>query len=85
MARRNECYVDTSALIAFLDQSDSFHALFRRLFSEPPSLVTSARDHFSARAEAVPTGPERETYRELAAEENEHVSILETELKQFTG
>ena len=34
--------VDTSALIAFLDRSDSYHPLFRRLFSEPPRLVTSA-------------------------------------------
>jgi predicted nucleic acid-binding protein len=42
MARRTECYVDTSALIAFLDRSDSYHAIFRRLFSSPPPLVTSA-------------------------------------------
>src|SRR5436190_13540439 len=42
MAKKAECYVDTSALIAFLDKSDSFHALFRRLVSEPPPLVTSA-------------------------------------------
>jgi predicted nucleic acid-binding protein len=42
MARKTECYVDTSALIAFLDRSDSYHALFKRLFSDPPSLVTSA-------------------------------------------
>ena len=42
MGRRTECYVDTSALIAFLDRSDSFHALFRRLFAQPPPLVTSA-------------------------------------------
>lgn len=42
MARKTECYVDTSALIAFLDQSDSYHTIFRRLFSEPPLLVTSA-------------------------------------------
>jgi predicted nucleic acid-binding protein len=42
MARRTECYVDTSAFIAFLDRSDSYHALFRRLFSDPPPLVTSA-------------------------------------------
>ena len=42
MARKTDCYVDTSALIAFLDRSDSYHALFRRLFSEPPHLITSA-------------------------------------------
>jgi predicted nucleic acid-binding protein len=42
MARKTEIYVDTSALIAFLDRSDSYHSLFRRLFSDPPALVTSA-------------------------------------------
>lgn len=42
MARRTECYADTSAFIAFLDRSDSFHSLFARLFSEPPPIVTSA-------------------------------------------
>jgi predicted nucleic acid-binding protein len=42
MARRTESYVDTSALIAFLDRSDSYHPLFKRLFSDPPPLVTSA-------------------------------------------
>jgi len=34
--------VDTSALIAFLDRSDSYHSIFRRLFSSLPPLVTSA-------------------------------------------
>lgn len=42
MAQKTECYVDTSALIAFLDRSDSYHALFKRLFSDPPPLMTSA-------------------------------------------
>lgn len=42
MAAKTECYVDTSALIAFLDRSDSYHTVFRRLFSKPPALVTSA-------------------------------------------
>jgi len=42
MAPKTESYVDTSALIAFLDRSDSYHPLFRRLFSSPPQLVTSA-------------------------------------------
>jgi len=34
--------VDTSALIAFLDRSDSCHTTFKRLFASPPALVTSA-------------------------------------------
>jgi predicted nucleic acid-binding protein len=42
MAERIDAYVDTSAFIAFLDRSDAYHALFRRLFSEPPGLVTTA-------------------------------------------
>jgi predicted nucleic acid-binding protein len=33
--------VDTSALIAFADRSDSHHPRFRRLFSDPPPLVTT--------------------------------------------
>ena len=42
MAKKTDCYVDTSAFIAFLDRSDSFHALFRRLFSAPPPMITSS-------------------------------------------
>lgn len=41
MARKTDAYVDTSALIAFVDRSDTHHALFRRLFSDPPRLVTT--------------------------------------------
>jgi len=41
MARRTEAYVDTAALIAFADRSDSYHSLFRRLFSDPPPLLTT--------------------------------------------
>ena len=41
MVKRTECYVDTSAFIALLDRSDSYHPLFRRLFSDPAPLVTS--------------------------------------------
>jgi len=41
MAARTEAYVDTSALIAFADRSDSHHGLFRRLFSDPPQLYTT--------------------------------------------
>jgi predicted nucleic acid-binding protein len=41
MARSPEAYVDTSALIAFADRSDSHHSLFRRLFSDPPLMLTT--------------------------------------------
>lgn len=41
MGTRTEAYVDTSALIAFADRSDSHHDLFRRLFSDPPRLYTT--------------------------------------------
>lgn len=37
-----EAYLDTSAFIAFLDRSDSYHLIFKRAFASPPSLVTSA-------------------------------------------
>jgi predicted nucleic acid-binding protein len=42
MARKIEAHVDTSALIAFVDQSDTFNRIFTRLFSEPPPLVTTS-------------------------------------------
>lgn len=42
MASRTEAYVDTSALIAFMDRSDSHHHLFRRAFADPPPLVTTS-------------------------------------------
>ena len=41
MATRTEAYVDTSASIAFADRSDTYHPLFRRLFSSPPRLITT--------------------------------------------
>ncbi|MFQ5549292.1 MAG: type II toxin-antitoxin system VapC family toxin [Woeseia sp.] len=41
MGKRIEGYVDTSALIAFIDRSDSYNSLFRRLFSDPPALITT--------------------------------------------
>jgi len=41
MAGKAEAYVDTSALIAFADRSDTYHPTFRRLFAQPPSLLTT--------------------------------------------
>ncbi len=42
MDKKTRVYVDTSAFISFLDQSDIYHPLFRRLFAAPPTLVTSS-------------------------------------------
>lgn len=41
--------------------------------------------HFQNRAETLPPGLERELYRELAAEEVEHVALLEGELESLTA
>ena len=41
MDARIDAYVDTSALIAFADASDTYHAVFRRLFAAPPSVVVT--------------------------------------------
>jgi rubrerythrin len=41
------------------------------------------RDHFLKRARGLPPGPQKEICRELAAEEEEHVAILEGELAQL--
>lgn len=42
MGRKTNAYVDTSALIAFADRSDTYHVLFRGLFSKPPSIITTS-------------------------------------------
>lgn len=41
MAKKSSCYVDTSAFIAFLDRSDSYHSLFLRCFGSASALVTT--------------------------------------------
>lgn len=35
----NTAYIDTSSLIAFLDTSDSYHLVFKKLFSAPPKTL----------------------------------------------
>lgn len=41
MGRKTDAYVDTSAFIAFVDRSDTHHAMLRGLFADPPRLVTT--------------------------------------------
>ena len=42
MVTRTDAYVDTSAFIAVLDSGDTYHPLFRRLFADPPRLLTTS-------------------------------------------
>lgn len=41
MAKSREAYVDTSAFIALVDRSDTYHPLFVQLFAAPPPLATT--------------------------------------------
>jgi len=55
------------------------------VYDQAIAMERRTRDHFKARSEAAAPGSDKEIYRELAAEEEEHVSILETERAQFIG
>jgi glutamate synthase (NADPH/NADH) small chain len=54
-----------------------------QVYDKAIAMERRTRDRFLAHAAALPQGPHKEIYRELAAEEAEHVSILETEREQF--
>jgi rubrerythrin len=53
------------------------------VYDKAIAMERRTRDYFKARSDAMSPGPQKEVYRELAAEEEEHVSILETEREQF--
>ena len=49
------------------------------VFDRALEMERRTRDYFKAKAESLPPGKQRELYRELAAEEEDHVTTLETE------
>ena len=53
------------------------------IYAKAIAMEKRTRDHFQARANAFEPGAQKEIYRELAAEEEEHISMLETEQDQF--
>lgn len=55
------------------------------LYSKAIAMERRTRDHFKALAGSLPGGPERDVCLELAAEEEEHVALLESEREQFVG
>jgi rubrerythrin len=54
-----------------------------QVYDKAISMERRTRDRFREYANDLPPGPQKELYRELAAEEEDHVSILETERQQF--
>jgi len=55
------------------------------LYDKAIEMEKRTRDHFRRLADEVPAGPEHDVCLELAAEEEEHVALLETEREQFVG
>jgi rubrerythrin len=60
------------------------HTGMRGLYEAAIAMEKRTRDHFRSMAAGLPEGLERELCLELAAEEEEHVAILETELDQIS-
>jgi rubrerythrin len=65
--------------IDFKDSED--HIL--QVYDKAIAMERRTRNRFLLHADALPPGPQKELYRELAAEEEDHVSTLETEREQF--
>jgi glutamate synthase (NADPH/NADH) small chain len=53
------------------------------LYQAALEMERRTRDHFRSLARELPAGLERDLCEELAAEEEEHVAMLETELEQI--
>lgn len=65
--------------IVFTDQTAA-----SRVYELAIEMERRTRDHFrKVASEAAADSPEREIYLELAAEEEEHVALLESEMEQF--
>ncbi len=54
-----------------------------QVYNKAIAMERRTRNRFLMHASALPPGPQKELYRELAAEEEDHVNILETEREQF--
>jgi glutamate synthase (NADPH) small chain len=54
-----------------------------QVYDRAIAMERRTKNRFLTHANALPPGPQKEMYRELAAEEEDHVNILETERQQF--
>jgi len=64
--------------ISFSDQSS-----VQQIYEKALEMERRTRDHFRSLAAELPEGLEKEICLELAAEEEEHVALLETEMENF--
>ncbi len=53
------------------------------VYDQAIAMEKRTRDHFKWQSDSSLPGPQKEIYRELAAEEEEHISMLETERDQL--
>lgn len=65
--------------IDFKEASSGVEELYKRALM----IESCTRDHFRLRADELPPGQAKELCKEFAAEEDEHISLLETELEHF--
>ena len=54
-----------------------------QVFDRAIAMEKRTRNRFMAHAETLPPGPQKDLYKQLAAEEEDHVAILETEKAQY--
>jgi glutamate synthase (NADPH/NADH) small chain len=54
-----------------------------QVYNKAIAMERRTRNRFLTHAKSLPPGRQKELYRELAAEEEDHVTILETEREQF--
>jgi len=69
----------------FQDVDFSADASVLQIYSRALDLEKRTLAHFERRANTLPPGMEKELYRELAAEEVEHVAMLEAEIESVGG
>jgi rubrerythrin len=55
------------------------------LYDKAIAMERRTRDHFKRMSQELPAGPEKDVCLELAAEEEEHVALLEAEKEQFVA
>ncbi len=56
-----------------------------QVYDKAIAMEKRTRNRFQTHAENLPEGPNKELYQELAAEEEDHVAILETEREKFVN